>query len=186
MRLLAGLAAVLCVLATSGCATIVHGTTQEVTIGCDLATAEILVDGKPAKAGKLELDRGNDHEVLIRAEGYETARATIHSSISTGWAFVETALGLSGFIAYGLGEFVTFVPLLVDSLDGAIDSLDVDTIFFRMRKLEEFPPVPTIAVDADELARFCPRCGADFDRGAKFCASCGAPRNSRTPLPKEK
>lgn len=165
--------------ASSGCATIVHGTTQEVTVACSLPDAVITLDGHPVKPGIIEMKRGEDHVVGATAQGFEPVRVPIHSSISTGWAVSETILGLAGFIGYGIGEVVTFIPLLVDSLDGAICSLDRDSVVLQLEP--SLPPLPAWVAEPDELARFCPKCGTAFARDSKFCASCGAHRDGAPP-----
>lgn len=56
----------------SGCATVVNGTTQPVSLSSNPSGAEIYVDGQPMGVTPrvVTLSRGSDHYIELRKEGY--------------------------------------------------------------------------------------------------------------------
>jgi hypothetical protein len=165
---------VLLLLPFAGCATIVRGTEQEIRVDCDVKEATITLDGVPVAAGPILVKRGDSHVLRATAEGYEPATVALDPHVSGGWAFAETVLGVAGFAAYGLGELVTFVPLLVDSLDGAIESFDEEEVHLHLKRIEEWPR--PVAVTSEDGERFCPGCGTAYEQEARFCTACGRAR----------
>lgn len=78
----------------TGCATIVHGTRQKMSIVSHPSNATVWVD--LAYAGQtpivVEMSRKNDHVVRIQLEGYEPYEAIFSKQIS-GWAFGNILFG---------------------------------------------------------------------------------------------
>ncbi len=166
---------VLLLLPFAGCATLVRGTEQEIRVDCDVKDATITLDGVLVASGAIQVKRGDAHVLRATAEGYEPASVALDPRVSGGWAFAETVLGLAGFAGYGLGELVTFVPLLVDSLDGAIESFDQEEVHLHLQRCEEWPR-PSGPLARDDGDRFCPACGTAYEQEARFCSCCGRAR----------
>lgn len=104
--------------ALSGCATIMHGTTQEIPILSAPAGAEVSVDG--ASVGRtplsIRLQRKQAHQVRIEAAGYQPYQATVDRHVS-GWAWGNAFLSVGALVG---------VP--VDLSTGALYNLDPDGI----------------------------------------------------------
>jgi uncharacterized protein YceK len=80
--------------AVSGCATIIHGTTEKVGFSSTPAGATVSVDGinsgtTPTFA---QLKRSTDHTVIIDLPGYEKSSFIIESKLS-GWFFGNILIG---------------------------------------------------------------------------------------------
>jgi len=72
------------ILFTTGCATMVTGTTQTIPIKSEPSNATIKVDGKVASVtpGQLELERKKDHNVEISKDGFRTRRIILSCTIN--------------------------------------------------------------------------------------------------------
>ena len=84
LAILAGLL-VLPMLGASGCATVVHGTTQtmDITSTPPGATATILPEGSSVTTpAKVELARKQVHTVLFKLEGYEPETVYVNKKVS--------------------------------------------------------------------------------------------------------
>ena len=100
------------VLMLSGCASIVHGTSQNETFRSVPTGAQVKIDGQsygntPVTAN---LKRKQTHTVEIDLPGYQPAQFTLEKSVS-GWYF--------GNILFG-----GVIGLVVDGVDGAIYTLE--------------------------------------------------------------
>lgn len=85
-------------LALSGCATILHGTTQEIPITSEPSGADVTVgDLKATTPARLELARGTPHTVQIAKEGYRTETVQLEKVISGAVAGNIIAGGLIGW-----------------------------------------------------------------------------------------
>src|SRR6266404_2478012 len=95
-------------LGVSGCATIIHGTRQDVGISSTPTGASVSIDntenGKTPLIAKLT--RKDNHIVKIELAGYQTFEATLTRSVS-GWVW--------GNIAFG-----GLIGLAVDGISGGI------------------------------------------------------------------
>ena len=69
--------------ATTGCATIVHGNRQTVTINSEPSGASVKVDGLKGRTPfSASLARNNDYVVSIKKEGYKEEQVQITKSFS--------------------------------------------------------------------------------------------------------
>jgi hypothetical protein len=77
-----------------GCATIIHGTTQEVHINSYPEEAEVWIDGSihGKTPAKVHLARKNDYYLIIRKEGFEESSAKIKRETS-GWLLANAVFG---------------------------------------------------------------------------------------------
>lgn len=70
-------ALIMCILSltvlSSGCATIMKGTTQKISVSSHPSGANVLADGSPCGITpcSVELKRKDDHVIIVRKEGYE-------------------------------------------------------------------------------------------------------------------
>ncbi len=83
-----------------GCASIMSGSKQEVSISSEPENAKIFVNGNQigTTPSKILLKRGEKHIIEIRANGYETYRISTSKTI-TGWFWGNLICGgLIGFV----------------------------------------------------------------------------------------
>jgi hypothetical protein len=123
----------------SGCATIVHGTTQDIPIstkpeGCIAKTA----DGQECKTPcKMSLKRKEDHIINISKEGHETSTVKIQHVVSGAVAGNILAGGLIGWgIDAATGGQYRLVPELVDVELKCIEKKPV-LLIDRLKELKE-------------------------------------------------
>jgi uncharacterized protein YceK len=97
-RALLGLALLLVL---SGCATVMHGTTQDIGVSTDPAGADLLVDGAQhyKSPAMITLKRKDDHTVEISQKGYKRELVEIKGKLS--WAVAGDFLA-GGAIGYGI------------------------------------------------------------------------------------
>jgi len=102
---------------STGCATLAHGTTQDVFLKVTPSNATLTVDGKVTAPGMVTLTRGDSHKIVATLDGYNQAGRTIDGSIPTGW--------LVGYVLPSclLYETPLIIPFIVDAINGAIDEL---------------------------------------------------------------
>jgi hypothetical protein len=161
----------------SGCAYAIRGDRQDVLITCDVPGAKITVDGAPVGSGWVSLARGEAHVVVATAEGCPPAKAFVRSVTSAPWTLLDSAIGAAGFVAYGLGEVVTFIPLVVDGATGALDDLEPREVKLDLVPVERLPLEPALE-PSGRPTLFCTRCGAEFETESRFCGGCGAARGT--------
>ena len=115
---IAGVAAV----ATVGCATIMHGTSQNIGISSSPTGATVTVDNKPLGNTPLfaDLKRGEGHVVTIEMAGYEKSQLTLTKSVS-GWVW--------GNIVFG-----GLIGLAVDAISGGLYNLSPEQLNAELRK----------------------------------------------------
>lgn len=106
------------------CATIMHGTKQDIGISSNPGGAEITVDGQVMgkTPSTFELSRKINHVVKIDLEGYESYSATLTRNTS-GWVWGNLVLG--GLI--GLG---------VDYLSGGLYDLTPEQVQAELREMK--------------------------------------------------
>lgn len=121
-----------------GCATIIHGSSQDVNISSSPDEAEVWIDG--ARMGttptKVNLKRKSDYLVTVKKEGYKEATVKIEGSTSA-WIIGNVIFG--GIIGCGI-DFIT---------GGAYD-LKPERVDINMTKLAELDG-KTIHIDRAEL-----------------------------------
>src|SRR5690606_14191454 len=110
-RILPSHAAVACVLLLANCGTIMHGTTQGVSISSNPTNARVLVDGQPMgqTPATLDLKRKDNHTVRLELDGYQPYEVAISRGVS-GW--------VAGNIIFG-----GLIGLAVDAISGGMYKL---------------------------------------------------------------
>jgi hypothetical protein len=110
---------------STGCASIVKGTTQAVPISSDPSGADVLVDGNlvGTTPTTVELKRKTDHLITIQKKDYEPKAVPVVKSV--GGAVWGNILA-GGLIGWG-----------VDAASGAQYDLDPKTIFVRLEQTTE-------------------------------------------------
>ena len=115
----------ICICITVGCATIMHGSNQDINISSTPNEAEVWIDG--AHIGNtptnVTLKRKDIHTVTIKKEGYKEARLMIKS---------ETSAWLLGNIFFG-----GLLGLAVDLITGGAYYLEPEIIDIELMKLAE-------------------------------------------------
>jgi hypothetical protein len=102
---------------SSGCATIIHGTTQDIGITTDPLGADLLVDGKDRykSPATITMSRKDPHIVEVSKEGYQKETINIKQTMSlvtAGDVFAGGAIGYA--IDAATGAQCQLVPENVD------------------------------------------------------------------------
>jgi len=123
MRLPNALLTLFLLIALNGCATIIHGTTQDIGITTDPSGADLLVDGQLhyKSPAVITMKRKDDHTVEISQEGYKSEKIDIKGTIS---AAVLGDFLAGGAIGYG-----------IDAATGAQRRLVPEKVEVRLRPL---------------------------------------------------
>jgi uncharacterized protein YceK len=101
MRLPNALLTLLLLIVLNGCATIMHGTTQDIGITTDPSGADLLVDGQHhyKSPAVITMKRKDDHTVEISQEGYKKETVEIKGALSLA---VVGDFFAGGAIGYGI------------------------------------------------------------------------------------
>ncbi len=142
LRLCGLLLAALCLL-TSGCATIVKGTHQDIPISSEPSGASVLIDGvrEGSTPTNVRLSRKQSHVITLEMAGYETENVTLKPSM--GGAVAGNIIA-GGLIGWG-----------VDASTGAQYNLHPDSVSARLRTKEvplRVPPTPAPSEVSNLLA----------------------------------
>ena len=123
MRLYTALLTLFLLIALNGCATIIHGTTQDIGITTDPSGADLLVDGQRHYKSPviISMKRKDDHTVEISQEGYKKETVEIKGALS--WTVAGDFLA-GGAIGYG-----------IDAATGAQRRLVPESVNVRLRPL---------------------------------------------------
>jgi uncharacterized protein YceK len=123
MRLFSALLTLSLLIVLNGCATIMHGTTQDIGVTTDPAGADLLVDGEHQykSPALITMKRKHDHTVEISQEGYKKDLVEIKGNLS--WAVAGDFLA-GGAIGYG-----------IDAATGAQRRLVPEKVEVRLRPL---------------------------------------------------
>ena len=115
-RWLAGLVVPLAAGAVSACATIMHGTTQEISIASTPTGATVLVDGMKAGTTPFvaDLKRKDKHVIRIELDGYQPFEMPI-SRATSGWVW--------GNLVFG-----ALPGLAIDAISGGLYKLKPETV----------------------------------------------------------
>jgi hypothetical protein len=113
----------LLLVAVNGCATIIHGTTQDISVTTDPAGADLLVDGREhfKSPATITMKRKDDHTVEISREGYKSEKIDVKGVIS---AAVLGDFLAGGAIGYG-----------IDAATGAQRRLEPEKVEVRLQPL---------------------------------------------------
>lgn len=117
VKRIAGAIALACVATIgTGCATIVHGTTERVRIDSTPPGAEVAIDDSQhvVTPSAVKLSRASAHKLVFHKPGYQDATANLTSSTS-GWI-------LGNLLAGGV------VGMAIDASDGAGRKLSSDSV----------------------------------------------------------
>jgi len=133
-------------LLTSGCATIVHGTSQAIPFSSDPEGAEVFVNGsaRGVTPTTVTLPRSwSSYDVVYKKEGYQDTSENLHSSIS-GYYFLNIILG-------------GIVGLVLDAVDGAwYDYDDPNPVILPIVEARTSPatiaPPAKVAVETESQA----------------------------------
>jgi len=137
----------LCVRLAVGCATIIHGTTQDISISSAPDQAEVWIDGSrmATTPTKVTLKRKDNYLVTIKKEGYKEATVKIEGSTSA-WIIGNVVFG--GIIGCG-----------VDLLTGGAYDLKPERLDINLTKLAELDGktihIDRYALDKIKQVRFC-------------------------------
>jgi len=113
----------------SGCATIIHGSRQEMFLTCEPRVASVYVDGQFAGHTPLKtrLTRGQDHKLRIELPGYKPFETTLTRRLD-GWLFGNLLL----------------VGIAVDAASGSM---------YRLSPKDVYPELTPMAVGDSTAAK---------------------------------
>lgn len=108
-----------------GCATIIHGTSQDVGFSSNPSNAKVIVDGIPSgnTPVTVSLSRKNNHAVTIELEGFYPYSNTLTGSVS-GWVW--------GNILFG-----GLIGLAVDAISGGLYVLSPEQVAADLKKSDK-------------------------------------------------
>lgn len=114
------LTCVLFVVLAAGCATIMHGTTQDVTVNSNPSSAMVFVDGQSVGStpAVVNLKRKSNHVISVKLDGYQPYEMALSKNVS-GWVVGNLVFG-------GL------VGLVVDAASGGLYKLSPDQVSAQM------------------------------------------------------
>ncbi|QDU34865.1 PEGA domain protein [Poriferisphaera corsica] len=105
----------------TGCATIISGTTQDITISTEPSGAILNVNGMTLESpATVTLSRKNNHVVEVTKPGYQTTQVNIEKGLN-GWVF--------GNIVFG-----GIIGGVVDIATGSINNLNPGDIHLNLAK----------------------------------------------------
>jgi len=109
---------------SESCATIMHGSSQDLAISSNPSGATVTVDGQPTGKTPViaKLGRGDTHKIRIELPGYEPYETAVTKSVS-GWVW--------GNILFG-----GLIGLAVDAMSGGLYYLNPEQVTGEMRKME--------------------------------------------------
>ena len=130
-------------LGLAGCATIMHGTTQDIGLQSTPTNAKVTVDGLPMGSTPVvtKLSRKDNHIVKLTLDGYQPFEATITRGTS-GWVW--------GNIVFG-----GLVGLAVDAMSGGLYTLNPAQVSGQMTQgaaTRGGPPMPALDRDGVYIA----------------------------------
>ena len=110
--------------AFAACATIVHGTRQEVDFSSDPVGATILINGEQrgVTPTAIALKRGRDHQVIFQMDGYEDLLVNVDKQMDVGWYL------FGNLFSWGV------IGWVVDIANGAAYKLSEDEVYAAMRE----------------------------------------------------
>jgi hypothetical protein len=111
---------ILIIISFSSCATLIHGSRQNMFLTCEPRVASVYVDGKYAGSTPMNvgLSRGRDHQLRIELQGYKPFEATLTRRLD-GWVFGNLLL----------------VGIAVDAVNGSMYRLSPRNIYPELTAL---------------------------------------------------
>jgi len=115
------------------CASIMHGTNQDLAISSNPTGALVTVDGVPSGKTPViaKLGRGDTHKIRIELAGYEPYETAVTKSVS-GWVWGNVLFG-------GL------IGLAVDAISGGLYYLEPEQVRGELRKGDQPEAIPAKA-----------------------------------------
>ncbi len=106
----------------SNCATIIHGTSQEIQAVSDPGGARVVVNGldQGMTPAILKLKRNQDYQVVFQLEGYEDVSFTLNNRFRVGWPI------LGNLFSWGI------LGVAVDVSNGAAYTLSPSDLYASM------------------------------------------------------
>jgi hypothetical protein len=126
---------ILFIFSFSGCATIIHGSRQEMFLTCEPRVASVYVDGR--YIGKtpmnMVLSRGRDHRLKIELDGYKPFETVLTRRLD-GWVFgnvllLGIAVDAASGSMYRLSPrdlYPELVPMAADDSTGTLSIILID------------------------------------------------------------
>jgi hypothetical protein len=126
MKKLIPLIMTLSLLGSLGCATMMRGKTQEVSIDSLPSNAEGFVDGVKIRTPvTVTLSRKGDHHVILNKRGYRRTEATIQKKISLAWLLTDVLL---------------WGPFALIDLGGGVYNLEPNELLVDLQRLGSARP----------------------------------------------
>lgn len=107
------------------CATLFHGSTDDVGFSSDPTGATVYVNGDLMGKTplKLELKSNKTYSIEFRKDGYDKKTVLINNNVGAGWIILDIVFGL--------------IPVVVDAATGDWNSLDQDHVRAALEKQQE-------------------------------------------------
>ncbi len=108
----------------SACASIVHGTKQEIPFSSDPPGAVVMVNGEQrgVTPTTITLKRGRDHQVIFKLDGYDDLLINLEKEMDTGWYI------FGNLFSWGV------IGWVVDIANGAAYKLSEDELHAAMQE----------------------------------------------------
>ena len=132
MQVLNMILVIIVLIISSGCATIVHGTRQDIAITTDPAGAGLSVDGREnyISPAVISMSRKDNHVVQIDKDGYQKEAVNIKQTMSLATLGDMLAGGIIGYV--------------VDAKTGAQCRLIPDNIYVHLRPVIPKTQMPAV------------------------------------------
>ena len=116
---------IVCSFIFSSCATLFHGSTDEVGFSSDPTGAKVYVNGEymGITPVKIELKSSKVYTIEFRKDGYDNKSVMINNDIGAGWIVLDVLCGL--------------IPVVIDAATGDWNSLDQDHVAAALEKQKE-------------------------------------------------
>lgn len=138
----------------TGCATIVHGSSQKIDIASSPDDAEVWIDG--ARVGKtparITLTRGDSHIIKVQKEGFKDVTLNVNSEVSA-WLLGNVIFG--GIIGCGIdfisGGAYVLTPERIDINLSAMAQLEGASLEIHTSKIEELKELRLLDGDGNAV-----------------------------------
>lgn len=113
-----------------GCATIIEGNKEEMSVASEPDGAIVSVNGdkKGKTPAKFTLPKDDSHTIKIEKDGYESETINVSNEIDVKWVVIDVVLGV--------------VPIVVDAVTGAWYRLDQTDIAVELEETKSAGGVP--------------------------------------------
>ncbi len=126
--------ALVSLVALAGCATILKGSKETLTVDSEPRGAKVYLNGNPIGHTPLEsrVSSKDDYTFEFRQEGYETRTATVGHFVGAGWIIADILLPF------------LLVNIVVDAATGDWFYLDSDHLMVNLEPLPAPPAAPAV------------------------------------------